>query len=791
MSLRRARAGRVRLAAGVLVAALALGGPVASFAQIPGLLPSTSKDAKDAPKPAPEAETPAQGLARAKRQIEETRVAIARREAAPAGVAEAEASELAEVLQETLSAYQAQVRAYDGLAKAGASRREAEARGTGASTLATPPPYSILLVDELRGNLARKRARIDTLLANEGQLKREAERYFVQSQRAGEALRRAREALDVASGDARPAAAWRLKVAEARERLDAARTTLATLAARTVEDEIAAARIDVAVIEADLERTRGATRFTREDLDRAIASLRETSARYRREQERLGVLAADFQKQRDAASRELDRVRGVADVPAEEKALPEARLAHAEARLRANEQEIDAARGLARLNDAMIQAWNDRFTASDPSELLRRAEAVERLRRLAATLASWAGYAGNLVAEARAQVQAADAGQVGTVATPAVSQLRQDAVDAARRGVAAYDTVKEELERAIGQVDLWIADVDKAEVERPLGQRIAEGWATLKSAARAVWNFELFSVEDSVVVDGQHVSVARGVTVGKSLGALLIFLGGLWAVGRMLGVIERRMVGRGFNAPRVRTFKRWGMLLASLVLLLLTLNAARIPFTVFAFLGGALAIGVGFGTQTIIRNFISGMIVLAERRVRIGDTIEVDGVTGTVTSVDVRSTTVRGFEGVETIVPNSALLENKVTNWTFTDQKVRRSVRIGVAYGSNLRDVAEMLEETVKRHGNVLADPPPQVYLEDFGDSAVVFLMHFWVDLSQVPNSMRVMSDLRFMVGKRLDEAGIVIAYPQRDVHLDAPRPIRVEVVRGATGAGDGSEAKG
>jgi potassium efflux system protein len=299
-----------------------------------------------------------------------------------------------------------------------------------------------------------------------------------------------------------------------------------------------------------------------------------------------------------------------------------------------------------------------------------------------------------------------------------------------------------------------------------------------------VWNFELFSVEDSVVVDGQHVSVARGVTVGKSLGALLIFLGGLWAVGRGLTAIERRLVSRGVNAPRVRTIKRWVMLLASLVLLLLTLNAARIPLTVFAFLGGALAIGVGFGTQTIIRNFISGMIVLAERRVRIGDTIEVDGITGTVTSVDVRSTTVRGFEGVETIVPNSVLLENKVTNWTFTDQKVRRAVRVGVAYGSELRVVADLLEETVGRHGNVLGDPAPQVYLEDFGDNAIVFLIHFWVDLAQVANSIRVMSDLRFMIGKRLDEAGIVIAFPQRDVHLDAPHPLRVELVRGAGESG-------
>jgi potassium-dependent mechanosensitive channel len=182
------------------------------------------------------------------------------------------------------------------------------------------------------------------------------------------------------------------------------------------------------------------------------------------------------------------------------------------------------------------------------------------------------------------------------------------------------------------------------------------------------------------------------------------------------------------------------------------------------------------------------MIVLAERRLRIGDTIEVDGVTGTVTSVDVRSTTVKGFDGVETIVPNSLLLENKVTNWTFSDQTVRRSVKVGVAYGSNLRDVADILEETVKRHGNVLADPAPQVLLEDFGDNAIAFTVLFWVDLSQIASSLRVMSDLRFMIGKRFDEAGIVIAYPQRDVHLDSARPIKVEIVRdaGPSGAAPG-----
>ena len=116
-------------------------------------------------------------------------------------------------------------------------------------------------------------------------------------------------------------------------------------------------------------------------------------------------------------------------------------------------------------------------------------------------------------------------------------------------------------------------------------------------------------------------------------------------------------------------------------------------------MGGALAIGVGFGTQTLLRNFISGIIVLFERKVRVGDIVDVDGVQGIVTAVDVRSTTVRQFDGIETMVPNSLLLENKVTNWTGESPTMRRVVKVGVAYGSPTRQVADILQEAAAEHG--------------------------------------------------------------------------------------------
>ncbi|HEX7273488.1 MAG TPA: mechanosensitive ion channel domain-containing protein, partial [Casimicrobiaceae bacterium] len=160
----------------------------------------------------------------------------------------------------------------------------------------------------------------------------------------------------------------------------------------------------------------------------------------------------------------------------------------------------------------------------------------------------------------------------------------------------------------------------------------------------------------------------------------------------------------------------------------------------------------------------------------------------TVTEVNLRSSTVRGFDGVETIVPNSALLENKVTNWTHSDRKVRRVVKVGVAYGSPVREVGDILLESAKRHGLVLAEPAPLVIFEDFGDNAMVFALYFWVELGPTVNSQQVMSDLRFMIEKRFGESGIVIAFPQRDVRLDASKPLRVEIVPPAPIPGTGGE---
>jgi small-conductance mechanosensitive channel len=350
-------------------------------------------------------------------------------------------------------------------------------------------------------------------------------------------------------------------------------------------------------------------------------------------------------------------------------------------------------------------------------------------------------------------------------------------LDALRQRAASAQLLRDATDRLERTFRRWLAEADLERGDRPWQERIADGWASAVSVARQVWTFELFEIDDTIEANGQKVTVSRGVTVGKSVGALLLFVVGYWVAARLARKLEAVLVRRSIVQPApARTARRWVLALWGFVLVVLTLNLAHIPLTVFAFLGGALAIGVGFGTQTIIRNFISGLIVLMERQVRVGDIVEVDGMTGTVTEVNLRSSTVHGFDGVEAILPNSMLLENRVTNWTRSDRKVRRVVKVGVAYGSPVREVAALLKDCAERHGLVLKAPEPLVLLEDFGESALVFGLYFWIEMDPGISGSVIMSDLRFMIEKRFGESGIVVPYPQRDLHLDASRPLQVEL---------------
>jgi small-conductance mechanosensitive channel len=203
----------------------------------------------------------------------------------------------------------------------------------------------------------------------------------------------------------------------------------------------------------------------------------------------------------------------------------------------------------------------------------------------------------------------------------------------------------------------------------------------------------------------------------------------------------------------------------------------KIPLTIFAFMGGAVAIGAGFGMQNLLKNLMSGIMLLFERPFRPGDVVEVGGIRGRVTDIGVRSSHIIDGNGIETVIPNSTFIEQNVTNWTLTSKSVRIVVNIGIAYGSPVKEVRRLLLEVADQHGMVLDEPAPMVLLEDFGSDALLFGLYIWIEINPDVSWKTIASDLRYMINKSLDEHGIVISFPQRDIHLDTSRPLEIRVL--------------
>jgi small-conductance mechanosensitive channel len=197
--------------------------------------------------------------------------------------------------------------------------------------------------------------------------------------------------------------------------------------------------------------------------------------------------------------------------------------------------------------------------------------------------------------------------------------------------------------------------------------------------------------------------------------------------------------------------------------IMLSLHTFGMGTTTLAFAFGALGIGLGFGLQNIFNNFISGNILLFERPIQVGDDVEVNGIWATVKKINVRATVVQTYDNASIIIPNSEFISSQVTNWSFKDKRLRRNIDVGVAYGSDIEAVREILLDIANNTKHVFKQPKPEVLFRDFGDSALIFRLRVWTDID---NMLKIETAIRFEIDKCFREKGIVIAFPQRDVHL-------------------------
>ncbi len=190
----------------------------------------------------------------------------------------------------------------------------------------------------------------------------------------------------------------------------------------------------------------------------------------------------------------------------------------------------------------------------------------------------------------------------------------------------------------------------------------------------------------------------------------------------------------------------------------------------------ALGVGIGFGLQEIVANFISGIIILFERPIRVGDIITAGGAEGVVKKINPRATIIETFERKEHLIPNKELITGQVINWSLTDEAVRVVIPVGIAYGSDVRKALALLLEAAREVPSVLADPEPRASFEDFGDNALVL----WLRCFIAEDRVTAWTNLRTVIYEKFEAAGIVIAFPQRDVHLDVMHPLRIEIERPA-----------
>lgn len=619
-----------------------------------------------------------------------------------------------------------------------------------------PAPTSFLKIDQLRDELATEVARkegFDATIVTATEVVNRVKAIVAEKERA---RLQAKEALETTKD---PAAATTLaealKLAEHDRELagEIARLRELELSKEQQAKEIYDLR--VTYLKEQIERAGPDVRFTKQELDERLDELRKL-------EDDLSQAVAESERMLSTLDKQWLSERAVFELsPKNQQTLTE-RLEALQLERQTKQQEITILKQRLERRAKMRVAWQRRYEVvsgepasqdliaweAETKQILEQLQQESRLQTIR-------------VDELRGKMSAVEAKIQAAKDNPEVLQqielqrkhlqdlsLIQDA------NFVSIEAGRRLHEKLLGEIR---QDVESA----TLGQRLAIFWQYVTS----VWNYVLTSVDD------------RPITVGKIISGLILLIIGYLASRYLSRVVGYRVLPRvGMHESAATAMQSIVFYLLVATFTLLALKLVNVPLTVFTFLGGALAIGVGFGSQNIVNNFISGLILLAERPIRSGDLIQLDTLIGTVTKIGARSTRVTTATNLEIIVPNSKFLEGNVVNWTLSDDRIRTSVNIGVAYGSPTREVSRLLRRAADEHGLIMSNPEPLVWFSEFGDNALQFELHFWIRMRTLAERRRIESDIRHKIDSLFREARIVIAFPQRDVHLDISGPLDVRL---------------
>jgi potassium efflux system protein len=357
----------------------------------------------------------------------------------------------------------------------------------------------------------------------------------------------------------------------------------------------------------------------------------------------------------------------------------------------------------------------------------------------------------------------------------------RNAARAQRAGEEEAGTADQEAsDNDIGapEVDLVALDADSRQVVdatllllAALG--LATIWDDMLPAFRVLNEVTLWS--RTFKIEGEDVLV--WITLADTLVAMLIGIVGYVLAKNLPSLIDIILLKRGKVSAGARyaitSVTKYAIVIVATLLVLGQLGAS---WSQLGWAGAALGVGIGFGLQEIVANFISGLILLAERPVRVGDLITVGDASGRVERIRIRATTIRDFEQKELLIPNKELITGRLLNWTLSDARTRILIQVGIAYGSNVDRAMEILLDLARNDERVLKEPAPGVVFDDFGDNSLI--LAFRVFVGTLDDRLPVMTDMRRNILRRFAEEGITIAFPQRDMHFDADQPLRISLER-------------
>ncbi len=622
-----------------------------------------------------------------------------------------------------------------------------------ASATAIPVPKDDAEVDALRDKLSAQREKAQTGVA-QVQLGEE----FLARQRsaleaAGRALRRVQEEFDTADTDAgRHRAALELKLAEIQQQAASSAAFLASWRLYLEELDARASQAEARAIEQAISAS---------GLDSVFGEMRAQAAIQRIEKEKASVQkqiesAQGVRQALDETVARLEQDRQAATGEEAKKPI-EARLEVArESRELANRLTV-AAQAWGAALDESLRTWKTTLSVAQDPGPRAYLEARKQADQLLAQGDPWREQIRRYLQVARGRLDELESQPRSKDA--AESKLEEQRLDLLRQRVAQVRDISSLFEALLSQAEKMREESKQLLARSSVSERFTQAVSELAKRTSHFWNLEIFTAQEKVVgEDGAISTRRRGISVGKIVLGV-IGLGAGAFVAKAIARILRANLSRRHAVETARAaFLEKVVFYFFLVLVVFTtLNWLRIPLTTFAFLGGALAIGIGFGAQTLMNNFISGLILLAEQRIKVGDVIEADGHLGRVMDLGTRCSCVRKFDGVDVLVPNSYLLEKNVINWTLSDSHHRYDFVIRVSHGAPTELVISTLYDSLEAQPEVLSEPKASVIFEAFGDKTLNFHVYYWLDIAR-SDAGKVGSEIRLRVDRLCREAKIEIA---------------------------------